>query len=266
MTTASIFDKFRLDGKTAIVTGAGRGIGRGCAIAFAQAGADVVLCSRTESQLDELAAEIRALGHKAVVVAGDVSTRDAMARVVDAAMAELGRIDIVVNNVGGTMPAAFLDTSEADFRAAFEFNVVTAFNLSQLAVPHMLAGGGGSILNISSAMGHVRDRGFIAYGTTKAALEHFTRLLAIDLAPKIRVNAIAPGATITSALEFVLTIDEIKTQMENNTPLKRLGTVEEVAATALLLCSAAGGYISGKIIEVDGGSEESVLSLGFPDL
>ncbi len=262
----TILDKFRLDGQTAIVTGSGRGIGKGCALAFAEAGADVVLTSRTQSQLDEVAETIRAMGRKAVVVPGDVSSREAMSAVVDAAMEQLGRIDIVVNNVGGTMPSAFLDTSEADFRAAFEFNVVTAFNLSQLAVPHMLKNGGGSILNISSAMGHVRDRGFIAYGTTKAALEHFTRLLAIDLAPKIRVNAIAPGATITSALEFVLTIDEIKNTMEQNTPLKRLGTVEEVAATALLLCSPAGGYISGKIIEVDGGAEESVLSLGMPDL
>ena len=134
-----------------------------------------------------------------------------------------GRLDIVVNNVGGTMPRGFLETSPRFLEQAFHFNVATAHALTRAAVPLMLAGGGGSVVNISSAMGRTQARGFVAYGTAKAALAHYTRLAATDLAPRIRVNAIAVGSVATSALEVVLTDDGLRTTMESATPLQRIG-------------------------------------------
>ena len=179
-----VLDRFMLTDRVAVVTGAGRGIGAAVARTFAEAGADVVIASRTKDQLDEVAADVRAAGRRAVVVPCDVSETANLEELVDRAMAELGRIDVVVNNAGGTSPRPFLDTSERMFERAFHFNVTTAFALSKLAVPHMLAGDGGSIVNIGSAIGRLRDRGFVAYGTAKAAMAHMTRLMAADLAPR----------------------------------------------------------------------------------
>jgi 7-alpha-hydroxysteroid dehydrogenase len=122
------------------------------------------------------------------------------------------------------------------------------------------------VVNISSIMGRVTGRGYLAYGTAKAALAHMTRLAARDLSPRIRVNAIAVGSVATSALDIVLTNEELKTQMEDATPLKRIGEPWEIAATVLFLASPAGGYITGKVLEVDGGLEQTSLDLGIPDL
>ena len=185
---------------------------------------------------------------------------------VDLAMAELGRIDVVVNNAGGTSPRPFLDTSERMFERAFHFNVTTAFALSKLAVPHMLAGDGGSIVNIGSAIGRLRDRGFVAYGTAKAAMAHMTRLMAADLAPRVRANAIAVGSVATSALETVLENDDIRNEMVEKTPLRRLGQPDDIALGALWLASPAGSFVTGKVIEIDGGLEAGNLDLHLPDL
>jgi 7-alpha-hydroxysteroid dehydrogenase len=266
MTAMTVLDRFQLTDKTAIVTGSGRGIGAACALAFAEAGADVVLAARTKEQLDEVAAQVQGHGRRAVVVPCDVSDTANLAELVDRAMGELGRIDVVVNNAGGAMPQAFLDTSEKALEGAFHFNVTTAFTLTKLAVPHMLAGDGGSVINISSAMGRLTDRGYVAYGTAKGALSHMTRLMASDLAPRVRVNAIAVGSVATSALEIVLNNEELRTQMIDRTPLKRLGETDDIAIAALYLASRAGSFVTGKIFEVDGGIEYPNLELGLPDL
>ena len=261
-----ILDHFRLDDQVALVTGAGRGIGAAIAKAFAEVGANLVIGARTESQLQEVAAAVSTAGRRAAVVPGDLSSRDGMQGMVDRAVEEFGRVDILVNNAGGSMPMPFLNTSEAAFEEAFHWNVTTAFNLTQLAVPQMLKGGGGSVINIGSAVGRFHDRGFIAYGTAKAAMFHMTQNLAIELAPRIRVNAIAPGAIATSALEIVLKNEAIVKEMVSRTPLRRLGEVEDIAAAAVYLASRAGAYVTGRVIDVDGGIRNSNLDLGLPDL
>ena len=262
-----ILDRSRIDDQVAVVTGAGRGIGAATAIALAQAGADVVLSSRTEHQLDQVAAQVEEAGRRAVVVAADLSDLDAVAGLAGTAHDAFGRLDIVVNNVGGSMPGAFLDTSPRQLQDAFSWNVVTAHALTRAAVPLMLeAGGTGSVVGISSLMGRLAARGFVAYGTAKAGLAHWTRLAAADLAPRIRVNAIAVGSIATSALDIVVRNDDLRTTMERNTPLGRIGEPEEIAAAALFLASPAASYITGKVIEVDGGAEHPQLDLGLADL
>jgi 7-alpha-hydroxysteroid dehydrogenase len=261
-----ILDLFSLAGRVAVVTGAGRGIGAAIATAFAEVGADVVIGARTTDQLEGVAREIRALGRRAIVVPGSLAERAGMQQLVDRGADELGRIDVVVNNVGGSMPGPFLGTSEAAFENAFRWNVTTAFNLTQLAVPVMLKNGGGTVINIASAAGRFNDRGFIAYGTAKAALCHFTQNLALDLAPRVRVNAIAPGAIETDALGIVLQNEELQRRMVEGTPLRRLGRVADIAAAAVYLASPAGSYVTGRVLDVDGGIRRSNLEMGLPDV
>src|SRR5947209_1530255 len=283
-----ILDRFRVTGQAAVVTGAGRGIGAATAIALAQAGADVLISARTEDQLAKVAREIETAGRRAVVVPADLSDLDAAADLAGAAAEAFGRLDIVVNNVGGALPRPFLATKPHHLADAFQFNVGIAHRLTQAAVPCLLASrpeagrdggtsgdaaageaagrGQGVVINISSVMGRVAGRGYLAYGTAKAALAHYTRLAAADLAPRIRVNAIAVGSVATSALDIVLTNEELRERMERATPLGRIGDPEDIAAAVLFLASPAGGYITGKIIEVDGGLGQPNLDLGLPDL
>lgn len=260
-----MLELFRVEGKVAIVTAASRGIGAASAKVLAEAGADVVIGARSEDALREVAKAVEGYGRRCEVVAGDLGSREGMAQLVERAGDAFGRVDIVVNNAGGSAPKPFLDTSERAFTKAFEWNVTTAFNLSQLATPLMLKGGGGAIINIASTAGVFADRGFSGYGTAKAAMCQLTRNMAADLAPRIRVNAVAPGSIATDALETVLT-DDLRDRMVAGTPLKRLGVVEDIAAAVLYLASPAGSYVTGRILQVDGGLQGSNLDMGIPDL
>ncbi|AGZ50431.1 SDR family oxidoreductase [Mycobacterium kansasii] len=262
-----ILDRFRLDDQVAVITGGGRGLGAAIALAFAEAGADVVIASRTRSQLDEVAEGVRAIGRRAHVVAADLANPEVTAELAGQTVEAFGRLDIVVNNVGGTMPNMLLTTSTKDLKDAFTFNVATAHALTVAAVPLMLEhSGGGSIINITSTMGRLAGRGFAAYGTAKAALAHYTRLTALDLCPRIRVNAIAPGSILTSALDVVAANDELRAPMERATPLRRLGDPVDIAAAAVYLASPAGSFLTGKTLEVDGGLTHPNLDLPVPDL
>jgi 7-alpha-hydroxysteroid dehydrogenase len=246
-----ILDKFRLDGRVAIITGAGKGIGAAIAKAFAEAGADVVLGARTLQDLEAVAEAVIGMGRRAVIRETDVMEQAQLQGLVDAAREELGRIDILVNNAGGFPPQPALNTTTEQFEEAFRFNVGTAYNLSTLCAEE-LARNGGNIINISSVAGHYPAPCFAAYGTAKAALSFMTRELAQEFAPKVRVNAIAVGSTKTDALATVLT-DDIEKAMVDMTPMGRLGEVEDIALGALYLASPAASYVTGELLGVNGG-------------
>jgi len=262
----TILDRFRVDGQVAVITGAGRGIGAASAVALAEAGADVVVSARTEEQLKETARLVEAAGGNAHIVVADLNEVDEVRGLAAAARDAFGRLDIVVNNVGGTMPRTYLDTSVGFLERAFHFNVSTAHALSTAAVPLMLENGGGSIVNIASVVGKVAGRGYLAYGTAKAALIHYTELAAEDLAPRVRMNAIAVGSIATSALDVVVANDELRTGIENATPLRRLGRTDDIAAAVLYLASPAGSYLTGAVLDVHGGLQQPNMKLPLPDL
>ncbi|MGZ4689909.1 MAG: glucose 1-dehydrogenase [Acidimicrobiia bacterium] len=261
-----ILDRFNLDGRVAIVTGAGQGIGAGCAIALAEAGADVALAARTQSDLEVVAGQIRALGRRAVVVPTDVTEPEQLAALVDAAVNGLGRVDVLVNNAGGWDPRPLPQTSARSVEAAFRFNVLAAFTLTQLCVPHMVAVGSGSVVNISSRAASMVQPCFVAYATAKAALSMMTRAMAPELAPKVRVNAIEVGGVETAALAHVLTDDSIRRRLEDNTPMHRVGRPEDIAACVLYLASDATSWVTGKIFEIDGGVESPAFTIPFTPL
>jgi 7-alpha-hydroxysteroid dehydrogenase len=209
---------------------------------------------------------VAAAGRRAISVVGDLADLDVVRSLVTTARREFGRLDVVVNNVGGAIPLPFLDTTPEYLEEAFHFNVTTAHALNLAAVPLLLEDDGGAIINISSVMGRIAGRGYAAYGTTKAALAHYTRLISKDLAPRIRVNAIAAGSTATSALEIVTSTPELKKMMEDLTPLHRIADPEEIAAGVVYLASPAGAFLTGKVLEIDGGTEIPSLDFGLPDL
>lgn len=258
----SILDRFKLTGQVAVVTGAGRGIGRGIALAYADAGADVVCAARTQEQIDDTADQVRARGQRALTVRCDVMEPDDRENVIETALAEFGRLDVLVNNAGGTPPRDALDTSERFFEGAFRFNVTSAFLLSRLAAPRMVeTAGGGAIVNIASRAGNMVQTGFVAYGTAKAGLMFMTQELGAEWAPKVRVNAIGVGGVATDALDVVVSNPAIKQAMEERTPMQRIGEVEDIAACALYLASPAASWVTGKIFEVDGGVYRTALDV-----
>ena len=261
----TVMQMFRLDGQVAFVNGAGRGIGAASALALAEAGADVAIRARTLSQLDDVAAGIRAFGRRALVLQATDEPGDDTAAL-ERAAAGLGSLQVLVNVIGGAMPAAFMPGSDRELNEAFDFNVTGPIRMCRAAVPYMLAAGSGSIVNITTAMGHLVARGYSTYGTVKSALDHATRLLAADLSPRIRVNAVAPGAIHTDSLEIIMRNPDIKAAIEGATPLRRLGTSEDIAAAVLYLCSPASAYVTGKILDVDGGIQTPNFHMPFPDL
>jgi 7-alpha-hydroxysteroid dehydrogenase len=264
---AVILDNFLVTDQVAIVTGAGKGIGRGVAIGLAEAGADVVLAARTRSDLDEVAALVEATGRRAHVVVADVMQTAELERLVAETLEEFGRLDILVNNAGGTGPRAAMATSERLFETAFRFNVTAPFLLTQIAARAMVdTTGQGSVVNISSRSSDMVMSSFVAYGSAKAALNMMTRNLAAELAPRVRVNAISVGGVATQGLAMVLTDDALREQYERNTPMRRPGLPEDIACAVLYFASAASAWVTGKVLQVDGGVESPAIDVPAPPL
>jgi 7-alpha-hydroxysteroid dehydrogenase len=259
--------RIRIDDKVAIITGTGRGVGKGIATTFAEAGAKIVGCARTQSELDKTIKELTDAGADAIGVIADVMKKDDLKRVADAAYDRYGRIDILVNNAGGQDFKAFLDLSEEEFKYHMDWNTTSAFLLSQLVTPYMVKQGGGVILNVSSGAGRIAIRGMMAYCVAKAALEHLTRCLAQELAPKVRANCIALGAVLTPPLQDLFNLDpSFKEKLLQKTPLKAVGDVTDIAIASLYLCSPAARFVTGAILHTDGGLQDTNLPFHLADL
>jgi len=237
-------DSFRLDGKTALVTGAGRGIGRAVALALATAGADLILVSRTRSQLDEVAREIEKDAGKALTLPFDVTDTPAM----HAAFAGISRLDILVNNAGLNRPQPFLEVDEPTLDLLLGLNVRAAFLVAQSAARLMVANGDGVIINMSSQMGHVgSDLNRTVYVMTKHALEGLTKAMAVELAPKgVRVVSVAPTFVQTPLTQPFFDDPETRKWILDRIPLGRGGTAEEVAQAVVFLASPAAGLVTAR--------------------
>jgi NAD(P)-dependent dehydrogenase (short-subunit alcohol dehydrogenase family) len=244
-------DNFRLDGKTALVTGAGRGIGRAIAIALAAAGAEPILVSRTPSQLEEVAREIASCEGKTSVLPVDVTDTAAM-RI---AFAGIPRLDILVNNAGLNRPQPFLEVDEATLDQLLTLNVRAAFLVAQAAARLMAANGGGVIINVSSQMGHVgSELNRTVYVMTKHAVEGLTKAMAVELAPKgVRVVSVAPTFVQTPLTQPFFDDPETRKWILDRIPLGRAGSVEDVARAVVFLASPAASLVTGSSLLVDGG-------------
>jgi 3-oxoacyl-[acyl-carrier protein] reductase len=241
-----------LANQIAVVTGAGRGIGRAIALKFAAAGADVVCVSRTAENSEKVANEIRALGRKAWAHAVDVADPKAVAETGERIVGETTRVDILVNNAGVTRDGLLMRMSEEDWDAVLNTNLRGAFSFTKAFSRAFIKQRSGRIINISSVIGLIGNAGQCNYAASKAALIGFTKSVARELASRgITANAIAPGfieTDMTAALD-----EKMRQELLKRIPLNRLGKAEDIAETALFLASPAGAYITGQVLTVDGG-------------
>ncbi|MBX7041745.1 MAG: glucose 1-dehydrogenase [Ignavibacteria bacterium] len=250
---------FNLDGKTAIVTGGGNGIGRSCCELLAEYGASVAVSDLKLADAEAVAQKINESGGKAIAAECNVTNDDHLVKLAERAAAELGGIHILVNNAGGGgggRENPFKITVD-DFAWVFKLNVFSAWRLSQLCVPHMKKDGYGSIINITSMSSINKSPNMSAYAASKAAMNHMTANLAMDFGPEVRVNAVGPGATKTAALASVLT-PEIEAKMLEHTPIKRLGESSDIAGAVLYFAAPVSEWVSGQILFVNGGGIQTL--------
>lgn len=249
-------DLYDMTGKTAVVTGAGRGIGEGIATVLADAGAAVVCAARRTDEVQRVAAEIRAAGGRAIAVTTDVTDGHAIAQLAQAAIDEFGSLDTWVNNAGGSpVRTPLTDLDAAEWQNTMDLNLTAVYRCTLVAVPHMLADGrGGSFINITSMASFVGTPGSGHYAAAKRAVNSLTETFALELAPLIRVNGIAPGAVPTEIMMKALGVDEQSVQrFATKIPLGRLGTPTDLGAVALFLASDASAWITGQTLAVAGG-------------
>ncbi len=257
---------FTLKGKVALVTGGGRGIGATIARVFAEAGASVAVAARTADQVASVAHEITSAGGRAIALTADLSDADQLPDVIQRTVGELGGLDVLVNNAGGGTSPPFVDTRIEQLEAAFHMNVAVPFELARLALPHLLERPGASILNMSSMGARKAARGNLAYHVAKASLAHMTRLMAADLGPRVRVNALLPGAIETAALGGVLEArPQLRELLIEHTRMRRIGAPSDVAYAALYLASDAASWVTGVLFDINGGEVDELMA-SQPDL
>ena len=249
-----ILDRFDLSGKTALVTGSSRGLGKAIAIALAEAGADLVCHARRSGGATEAVEAVKSLGRVAVEVLGDMSDPQAPAKVFESAVAELGRVDILVNNAGTIRRAPAADHSEEDWSLVIETNLSSVFRLSQAAGRHMIERGGGKIINIASLLSFQGGITVPAYTASKSGVAGLTKALANEWARQgINVNAIAPGYIETDNTAALRADETRNRQIMERIPAGRWGAAGDLAGAAVFLASAASDYIHGHTLVVDGG-------------
>ena len=246
---------FDLTGKRALVTGASRGIGRAVAVAYARAGADVAVLARNADLLEDVAGEIRALGRRTVVAQADVLEAETTRAAVTSAIAELGGLDVLVNNAGGnsfSIPVAQMRVS--GWEKTMRLNLDSILHITQEALPALAEDKDGAIINVSSVAGLRGAPTMAHYGAAKAALLSLTQSLAIETAwMGIRVNALVPGWIDTDLTDFLRASEEAEKGTLSRVPMQRWGTAEEIAEPAVFLASSAAAFMTGQVLVVDGG-------------
>jgi NAD(P)-dependent dehydrogenase (short-subunit alcohol dehydrogenase family) len=253
---SSLFD---LGNKVAIVTGAGRGIGKAIALGLADAGADVVVCARTASDIEATAEEVKAKGRKALAVPTDVCSGVQVSNLVEQSVAEFGRIDILVNNAGGYFMVDTTDLGEEAWDAIIRENLNSVFLCCNAVAKVMIDQKEGNIVNIASVAGVTGYSLNAPYGAAKAGIINFTKTLSVELAPhNIRVNAIAPGVIVSGALLELLNTEPGQARKKGedlplSAPLGRCGKPEDIAGGVIYLVSDASSYVTGQTLVIDGG-------------
>lgn len=249
-----ILDKFKLDGKVALVTGSSSGLGQAVAIALAEAGADVACHGRGSGAASETIDSITKTGRKGFEVTGDMADKSVPGRIVDETVAEFGRIDILINNAGMIRRAPAVDFSEEDWATVIEVNLSSIFRLSQAAGRHMIAQGSGKIVNIASLLSFQGGITVPAYTASKSGVAGLTKALANEWAKfNVNVNAIAPGYMATKNTQPLRDDETRNRQIMERIPAGRWGDSEDLAGAAVFLSSAASDYMQGHILVVDGG-------------
>ncbi len=245
-------DSVKFSGKTAIVTGAGRGIGQAIALKLAQEGADVVLCGRQPEPLEETAALVRATGRTALVVPTDVTKTEEVEACLAKVMETFGRVDILVNNAGVTRDKLLIRMSDEDFDEVMRINLRGAFVFSRAVAKPMMKQRGGSIIQITSVIGLIGNAGQCNYAASKAGLIAMTKSMAKELAGRgIRVNAVAPGFIVSKMTDALP--QEVRDQMLANIPQGRFGQPEDIAQAVAFLASEEASYVTGQVLSVNGG-------------
>ena len=249
-----ILDKFKLDGKVALVTGASSGIGQAIAVALAEAGANVASHARTAEKGSETLRQVESFGRRGVTVTGDLGDKEAPVRLLDQTLAHFGRIDILINNAGMIRRAPAVDFSEDDWAIVIEVNLSSVFRLAQAAGRYMIGQGSGKIVNIASLLSFQGGVTVPAYTASKSGVAGLTRALANEWAKhNVNVNAIAPGYIATNNTAALQADETRNRQILERIPASRWGTPEDLAGAAVFLSSAASDYLHGHILTVDGG-------------
>lgn len=251
-----MLDLLRLDGMVALVTGAGRGLGKAMALALAEAGSDVVCAARTKAQIEETCAEIELRGRKGMAIPADITSSGSVDRMVSGAVAEFGKIDILVNNAGVGIGKPFCDVTDDEWDLVMNANLRGAFYCTRAAGRGMIERRQGKVINISSILGIRGYQNFVSYCVSKGAITQLTRALALEWARyHINVNAIAPGAFTTAFNEEAYADDKFREASLKRIPFRRFGRAEELGPLVVFLASKASDYMTGETIYIDGGQQ-----------
>ena len=246
-----------LDGKVALITGAASGQGRAASVLFAEHGARIAVIDINDDGARETVGLVEAAGSKAFAFHADVSRRADCDAMVAATVAELGRLDVLYNNAAVQMSGRLVDCTEEDWDLTITTNLTAIFYACRAGIPHLVAGGSGSIINTASVLGLIGSEGYAAYGAAKAGLVALTRQIAVEFGPEVRANVIAPGSIDTPRFRKVADAmpdpEGFLRGLRSTVPLGRLGTADDISKIALFLASDESGYTSGAVIPCDGG-------------